>query len=98
MNIDDCWSVKAGRDNVTHRLVPDPVKFPQGINSTAAKVHAMGLKFGIYSTAGTKTCAGYPASLGYEEIDAETFAEWGVDCKCNSELALPMADRSRSQI
>jgi len=40
----------------------------------------MGLKFGIYSSAGIYTCAGYPASLGYEEIDAATFAAWGIDC------------------
>lgn len=40
----------------------------------------MGLKMGIYSSAGTETCAGYPASLGYEDIDAATFAAWGIDC------------------
>jgi alpha-galactosidase len=41
----------------------------------------MGLKIGIYSSAGNYTCAGYPASLGYEDLDAETFSEWGMDCK-----------------
>lgn len=41
----------------------------------------MGLKMGIYSDAGTKTCAGYPGSLYYEDVDAATFAGWGVDCK-----------------
>ncbi|CAM0142514.1 hypothetical protein VKS41_001974 [Umbelopsis sp. WA50703] len=79
VNIDDCWSVKAGRDNTTHRIIPDPVKFPEGINGTAAKVHALGLKLGIYSDAGTNTCAGYPGSYGYEQIDAETFSDWGID-------------------
>jgi alpha-galactosidase len=70
----------SGRDS-SGRLVPDPNKFPNGISGLASKIHDMGFKFGIYSTAGTKTCAGYPASLGHEEVDAETFAAWGVDCE-----------------
>lgn len=41
----------------------------------------MGLKIGIYSDAGKTTCAGYPGSLYYEDIDAATWAEWGIDCK-----------------
>lgn len=80
VNIDDCWSVKSGRDNTTGRIIPDYTKFPDGINGTAAKIHDLGLKIGIYSSAGATTCAGYPASLGYEEIDAATWAEWGIDC------------------
>ena len=79
VNSDDCWSDQRGRDPMTHRIVPNATTFPDGINGTAAKLHAMGLKMGIYSSAGNKTCAGYPASLGYEDVDAETFAEWGVD-------------------
>lgn len=43
------------------------------------KVHSRGLKFGIYGDYGNFTCAGYPGSLGYLDIDAKTFAEWGVD-------------------
>lgn len=39
----------------------------------------MGLKFGIYGDYGTATCAGYPGSINYERVDANTFAEWGVD-------------------
>jgi alpha-galactosidase len=79
VNIDDCWQVKDHRDNVTHRLIPDPVRFPDGIKGTADKIHEIGLKIGIYSSAGTKTCAGYPASIGYEDIDAATWAEWEID-------------------
>ncbi|KAI7971725.1 hypothetical protein EIK77_002726 [Talaromyces pinophilus] len=79
VNIDDCWSVKSGRDNVTNRIIPNPDTFPNGINGTAQQVHDLGLKIGIYSSAGYETCAGYPASLGYETIDAQTFAEWGID-------------------
>lgn len=80
VNIDDCWSNKElRRDNVTKRIIPDYVKFPQGIKGLAEKVHAKGLKIGIYSDAGTFTCGGFEGSLGFEEIDATTFAEWGID-------------------
>jgi alpha-galactosidase len=78
VNIDDCWMTHQ-RDPDTGRLVPDPVKFPDGIKGTADYVHSLGLKLGIYEDAGTATCAGYPGSLGHEQIDAQTFADWGVD-------------------
>ncbi|HZC72296.1 MAG TPA: NPCBM/NEW2 domain-containing protein [Jatrophihabitans sp.] len=78
VNIDDCWLTHQ-RDPDTGRLVPDPVKFPDGIKGTADYVHSLGLKLGIYEDAGTATCAGYPGSLGHEQIDAQTFADWGVD-------------------
>jgi alpha-galactosidase len=78
VNIDDCWMTHE-RDPRTGRLVPDPVKFPDGIDGTADYVHARGLKLGIYEDAGTATCAGYPGSLGHETVDAQTFADWGVD-------------------
>ncbi|KXN90847.1 putative alpha-galactosidase B [Leucoagaricus sp. SymC.cos] len=77
VNIDDCWSVMS-RDS-SGKIVPDPNKFPNGISGVASQVHALGLKMGIYSDAGTKTCAGYPGSLGNELVDATTFASWGID-------------------
>jgi alpha-galactosidase len=77
VNIDDCWMAPA-RDGAG-RLVPDPVRFPHGIAGVAAYVHARGLKLGIYESAGTATCAGYPGSLGHETTDAQSFAAWGVD-------------------
>ncbi|WP_329459083.1 NPCBM/NEW2 domain-containing protein [Streptomyces sp. NBC_01497] len=77
VNIDDCWQTHS-RD-ADGRLVPDPVKFPDGIKGTADYVHSKGLKLGIYEDAGTATCAGYPGSLGHEGTDAQTFADWGVD-------------------
>lgn len=43
------------------------------------QIHSLGLKFGIYQDYGTHTCAGYPGIIGYEAIDAQTFADWGVD-------------------
>ncbi|KAK4506334.1 hypothetical protein PRZ48_000064 [Zasmidium cellare] len=79
VNIDDCWSVKEGRDNTTHQIVPDPTKFPDGISGVADSLHSMGFKVGIYSSAGSGTCAGYPGSIGYEQVDAATFASWGID-------------------
>ncbi|CRG86171.1 Alpha-galactosidase [Talaromyces islandicus] len=74
--LDDCWS--AGR-NSSGYLVPDTAKFPNGIDGLAEKIHDMGLKIGIYSSAGTLTCARYAGSLGYEEKDAELWASWGID-------------------
>ena len=75
--IDDCWSLRErGADG---RLVPDPEKFPHGMKAVADYVHSKGLKFGMYSCAGVRTCAGYPASFDHEFVDAATFAEWGVD-------------------
>lgn len=75
--IDDCWSLKERDEN--GRLAADPKKFPHGIKYVADKIHGMGLKFGMYSCAGLMTCAGYPSSLDREWVDAQTFADWGVD-------------------
>jgi alpha-galactosidase len=77
VNIDDCWLLKSR--SADGHLVPDPVKFPDGIKGTADYVHSKGLKLGIYEDAGTATCAGYPGSLGHEQTDANDFAAWGVD-------------------
>src|SRR5664279_562015 len=74
--IDDCWQVSRDDDG---NIVADPKKFPSGIKALADYVHGLGLKFGIYSDAGTKTCAGRPGSRGYEFQDARTYAKWGVD-------------------
>ena len=74
--IDDCWSLK---ERVDGKLVADPALFPHGMKALADYIHSKGLKFGMYSCAGTKTCAGYPSSYGHEFDDAKQFAEWGVD-------------------
>ena len=74
--IDDCWQV--ARDSVGNILV-DAERFPAGMKALADYVHARGLKFGLYSDAGTKTCQGRPGSRGYEYQDARTYAAWGVD-------------------
>ena len=74
--IDDHWHGGRGADG---RLFPDPQKFPDGMKAVSEYVHALGLKFGIYSDAGPLTCGDQPASQDNEEIDARTFADWGVD-------------------
>ena len=75
--IDDCWSLRE-RDE-QGLLVPDPEKFPYGMKAVADYVHSRGLKFGMYSCAGVRTCADYPSSYDHEFTDAKTFASWGVD-------------------
>lgn len=75
--IDDCWSLKE-RD-AEGNLVADPKKFPNGMKAIADYIHEKGLKFGMYSCAGTHTCAGYPGSFEHEFQDVRQFAEWGVD-------------------
>ncbi|KAH9835737.1 glycoside hydrolase superfamily [Rhodofomes roseus] len=76
--MDDCWQAPA-RNATTGAPIADPTKFPNGVASLADQIHSLGLKFGIYSSAGMYTCGGKFGSLGYETIDAQTYAEWGVD-------------------
>jgi len=84
--IDDCWH---GQRDSLGFIQADPVKFPSGIKALADYVHSKGLKFGIYSDAGSKTCGGRPGSRGHEYQDAITYASWGVDYLkydwCNTE-------------
>lgn len=83
--VDDCWQASAR--NSTGGLVAHPTKFPSGIAALASYVKSKGLKFGIYTSPGSRTCAmiydGYPAtglgSIGHEQLDADTFAQWGVE-------------------
>jgi len=74
--IDDCWQLN--RDSAGN-IIADTKTFPSGIKALADYVHSKGLKFGIYSDAGTKTCAGRPGSRGHEYQDALQYAAWGVD-------------------
>ncbi|HYS36571.1 MAG TPA: glycoside hydrolase family 27 protein [Pseudonocardiaceae bacterium] len=79
VNIDDCWAQPTR--NSAGNLVPNPTKFPDGIAGTAAYVHGLGLKLGLYNDSGTMTCSshGFPGSFGHEAADAMQFAKWGVD-------------------
>ncbi|MGC1375876.1 MAG: glycoside hydrolase family 27 protein [Anaerolineales bacterium] len=76
--IDDCWTVKTGRDG-NGDLVPDPKKFPNGMKALVDSIHDLGFKVGIYSDAAETTCGGYPGSYGFEEQDAHLWASWGFD-------------------
>lgn len=76
--IDDCWSLR-DRDPETGKIVADPEKFPEGMKALSDYVHSKGLKFGMYSCAGLRTCGNYPGSYGHEFLDAQTFAEFGCD-------------------
>ncbi|MEU7874673.1 cellulose binding domain-containing protein [Dactylosporangium sp. NPDC049140] len=77
VNIDDCWSERS-RD-AGGNLVADRAKFPNGMKALADYLHGKGLKLGIYSSAGSTTCAGFPASAGHETQDANLWASWGID-------------------
>jgi alpha-galactosidase len=74
VNIDDCWEGK--RD--AHGEIQTNTKFPN-MKALADYVHSKGLKLGIYSSPGPKTCAGYEASWKHEAQDAATYARWGID-------------------
>jgi len=78
VSIDDCWEDLKGR-NADNELVADSTRFPSGMKALGDYIHAKNVRFGTYSDAGTRTCGGFPGSKGYEEIDAKTFASWGVD-------------------
>ncbi len=77
INIDDCW--QSSLRDANGRLQGDLDSFPSGIKSLVEKVNALGLKLGIYSSNGSLTCEDLPASLGNEAVDADTFAEWGIE-------------------
>ncbi len=84
--IDDCWHGKRDDRGFIH---PDRDRFPSGMKTLADYIHSQGLKLGIYSDAGDKTCGGRPGSRGHEYQDALSYAEWGIDYLkydwCNTE-------------
>ncbi|QWP76960.1 glycoside hydrolase family 27 protein [Lysobacter sp. K5869] len=93
VNIDDCWAYwQRDKDG---RLRANPERFPSGIKALADYIHGKGLKFGLYTSAGSFTCEpkqvnrGFPGGLGHEREDAALFASWGVDYlkydNCNNE-------------
>ena len=95
VNLDDCWMDGRGGDG---KLQVNSSKFPSGMADLAKYVHDLGLKFGIYETPNTLTCAGLyggytggVGSVGHEQTDAQTFADWGVDYlkydKCQGQLS-----------
>ncbi len=93
VNIDDCWA--NWQRDANGNLKPNPERFPSGIKALADYIHSKGLKFGLYSSAGSWTCEpkqqnrGFPGGLGHEKQDAALYASWGVDYlkydNCNNE-------------
>jgi alpha-galactosidase len=74
VNVDDTWQGKRDAAGVLH---PND-RFPD-MKALGDYIHSKGLKFGIYSSPGAKTCGGYPGSLGHEAQDAKMYASWGID-------------------
>lgn len=74
MNIDDGW--QGTRDSLGN--IRGNKKFPD-MKALGDYIHSKGLKFGLYSSPGVRTCAGFEGTLGHEEQDAKTYASWGVD-------------------
>lgn len=96
LNIDDCWHGERDQDGF---IQPDLKRFPSGMKALSDYIHEKGLKFGLYSDAGDKTCGGKPGSNGYEYQDALQYSRWGVDYLkydwCNTEqLSAPGAYRT----
>ena len=85
VNVDDCWAESRDSNGI---IQPDTKTFPD-FQGMIDYVHSKGLLFGLYSDAGSKTCAGRPGSLNYEKQDAQTYAKWKVDYlkydNCNDE-------------
>ncbi|CAH8599295.1 unnamed protein product [Schistosoma guineensis] len=76
--IDDCWPERK-RDSKTNEIVADYKRFPNGIKSVGQYLHSKHLLFGIYLDYGTQTCEGYPGSMNYLEVDADSVAKWEAD-------------------
>ena len=79
IHLDDCWMQRTPERDAEGHLVPDKARFPSGFKALGDYMHNKGVKFAIYTAESKHTCAGYPASQGYEKVDADTFASWGVD-------------------
>jgi alpha-galactosidase len=89
--MDDCW--EGGRDRYGI-IFPDSLKFPHGLKSVGDYLHEKGLKMGIYSSPGSKTCAGYTGSLDHEDLDVKTWTSWGIDYLKYDYCSVPR-DRAR---
>eukprot|EP01052_Picozoa_sp_SAG31_P031535 SAG31_NODE_3351_length_4373_cov_5.225784_2_plen_117_part_00 len=84
VNSDEGWEQKV-RDNATGKIVPSE-KFggsDDGIKKLVSEIHSMGLKIGLYGAASGVTCGNMPGQLYHEDIDARTYADWGIDYRKN---------------
>ncbi|KIL60293.1 glycoside hydrolase family 27 protein [Amanita muscaria Koide BX008] len=96
VNIDDCYAEK--NRSASGDIVPDQIRFKSGMPALTSKIHALGLKTGIYSDSGWFTCAGYPGSYTNELRDAKTFQDWGFDYLKYDNCAIPFDDVIRQGI
>jgi len=87
VNIDDCWA-ELNRSS-SGDLVPDSIRFKNGMKNLSDEIHALGFNTGIYSDSGWFTCAGYPGSFENELRDATTFSDWGFDYLKYDNCAIP---------
>lgn len=90
INIDDCWQ---GIRDSCGRITANSVSFPRGMKPVADYLHERGFKFGIYSSPGPTTCAGYPGSMNFEKLDVDSWVSWGVDYLKHDPCSTPR-DRS----
>ena len=89
--MDDLWQAPTRSDE--GKPLPHPKRFPNGLRAVADYVHSKGMKFGLYTDAANKTCAGAFGSYGYEHTDAQQYADWQVDIvKCDYCNAPPEKD------
>ena len=77
INSDDCWQ-DAGRDAAGH-LIPNAQKFPSGLPATVAYIHSLGLRAGLYTARGTRTCDGFAGACAHEASDAAWYAQQEID-------------------
>jgi len=77
VNIDDCWMLR--NRSLDGHMVPEPNTFPSGMKALGDYIHNKSLSYGIYSSAGNETCERRAGSLGFETVDANDWAAWGVD-------------------
>lgn len=92
--LDDLWQAPTRAADGSPQ--PNKERFPNGIKAAADYVHSHGMKFGIYTCAAEKTCAGAFGTYGYEKIDADQYAKWGVDIvKCDYCFAPTETDSAR---
>lgn len=87
VNIDDCWQLTNRTlpwSNPKARQIANPYHFPSGMKALADHLHNLNppMKLGVYTARCKYTCQLFAASFGHEEIDAQQWAEWGVDCAC----------------
>eukprot|EP00041_Stephanoeca_diplocostata_P012494 m.209367 g.209367 ORF g.209367 m.209367 type:complete len:700 (+) comp18979_c0_seq1:97-2196(+) len=91
INLDDAWA--SYERNASGHMTADPSKFPNGMHALSAYVHAKGFKFGLYTARNNRTCGGtMPGSLGYEQLDADTFAAFGADFVKNDDCRVVYAN------